>query len=251
VIEVSGLSKRYRDVVAVRNISFRVESGEVVGFLGVNGAGKTTTMRMVTGFLPPTAGRIRVANHDLEASPQEARRSIGYLPEIPPLYPEMRVVDYVRFAAAIKDVPADQREDKVKRALVVCGLEHVARKVIGTLSKGYRQRVGLAQAVVHDPQVLILDEPTAGLDPVQIRDIRSLIRTLATEQGRTVVLSTHILPEVEAICQRVLVISAGELRLDGTLADVRKGGTLEDVFLREAQSASTVVPETLAQEEPA
>ncbi len=234
VIEVSGLTKRYGDVLAVRDLSFKVDSGEVVGFLGVNGAGKTTTMRMITGFLPPTGGRIQVAGHDLEREPQAARRAIGYLPELPPLYPEMRVVDYVRFTAAIKDVPRARREERVQHALRACGLEGVARKVIGTLSKGYRQRVGLAQAVVHEPSVLILDEPTAGLDPIQIREIRELIRTLATEQGRTVILSTHILPEVEAICQRVLVISSGELRLDGTLDEVRKEGTLEEVFLREA-----------------
>ena len=237
MIEVSGLTKRYGDMVAVRDISFKVSSGEVVGFLGVNGAGKTTTMRMITGFLPPTAGRIRVANYDLEDAPEAARRSIGYLPETPPLYPEMRVADYVRFAAAIKDVPRARRSEQVQKALAACGLEQVARKVIGTLSKGYRQRVGLAQAVVHEPAVLILDEPTAGLDPIQIREIRELIRGLADEQGRTVVLSTHILPEVETICQRVLVINSGQLRLDGTLEEVRRGGTLEEVFLRESLAA--------------
>jgi ABC-2 type transport system ATP-binding protein len=235
VIEVSGLSKRYGDFIAVRDISFKVASGEVVGFLGVNGAGKTTTMRMITGFLPPTSGRIQVAGHELDKTPEKARRSIGYLPETPPLYPEMRVVDYVRFTAAIKDVPRGERAEKVRRALAACGLEAVARKVIGTLSKGYRQRVGLAQAVVHEPAVLILDEPTAGLDPIQIREIRDLIHKLAADEGRTVVLSTHILSEVEAICKRVLVINSGELRFDGTLEDVRKSdGTLEDLFLRES-----------------
>jgi ABC-2 type transport system ATP-binding protein len=249
VIEVTGLNKRYGDFVAVRDLSFRVASGEVVGFLGVNGAGKTTTMRMITGFLPPSAGRIDVAGHDLEKEPQAARRAIGYLPEVPPLYPEMRVEDYVNFAASIKDVPRARRCAQVERALSDCGLQKVARKVIGTLSKGYRQRVGLAQAVVHEPSVLVLDEPTAGLDPIQIREIRELIHQLATEQGRTVLLSTHILPEVEAICKRVLVISAGQLRLDGSLDDVRKRGTLEDVFLRESAPLAGAPSANLTQED--
>jgi len=235
LIEVSGLSKRYGDLWAVKNVSFKVAGGEVVGFLGRNGAGKTTTMRMITGFLPPTQGRVVVANHDLAREPFAARRAIGYLPEVPPLYPEMRVHEYVTFVAALKDVPRAARRAHVDRALETCGLAHVSRKVIGTLSKGYRQRVGLAQAVVHEPAVLILDEPTAGLDPVQNREIRSLIRRLAEDQGRTVVLSTHILPEVEQVCRRVILISGGQVRLDGPLDEVRGKGSLEEAFLREEE----------------
>ena len=244
-----GLSKRYGDVLAVRDVSFKVAGGEVVGFLGPNGAGKTTTMRMLTGFLPPSSGTITVANRDLAGDPMNARRAIGYLPEVPPLYPEMRVVEYVSYTAAIRDVPRSERRAKVERALEICGLADVSRRVIGTLSKGYRQRVGLAQAVVHEPAVLVLDEPTAGLDPVQIHEIRSLIRTLADEQGRTVVLSTHILPEVEQICRRVMMIVRGQLRRDGSLAEVRGPGTLEEAFmrvLREADEQDLAVVETLS-----
>ena len=236
MIEVEGLSRRYGDFVAVNDVSFSVREGEVVGFLGPNGAGKTTTMRMLTGFLPPSEGRVTVGGFDFDAAPLEARRSIGYLPETPPLYPEMRVRDYVRYVAALKDVPRAEVAEKVDKALAACGLDEVADKVIGRLSKGFRQRVGLAQAIVHEPAVLVLDEPTAGLDPQQIKEIRRLIQDLAEEEGRTVILSTHILPEVEAICKRVLLISRGRIRVDGTLDEVRGGGTLEEVFLREASA---------------
>ena len=222
--------------MAVNDVSFSVREGEVVGFLGPNGAGKTTTMRMLTGFLPPSEGRVSVGGFDFDAAPLEARRSIGYLPETPPLYPEMRVRDYVRYVAALKDVPRAEVADKVDKALTACGLDEVASKVIGRLSKGFRQRVGLAQAIVHEPAVLVLDEPTAGLDPQQIKEIRRLIQDLAEEKGRTVILSTHILPEVEIICKRVLLISRGRIRVDGTLDEVRGGGTLEEVFLREASA---------------
>ncbi len=237
MIEVEKLGKRYGELAAVSEVSFRAERGEVVGFLGPNGAGKTTTMRMVTGFLPPSSGRVRVAGFDLMESPREARRAIGYLPEQPPLYPEMRVADYVRFVATIKDVPSGERAAKVDHALVACALTEVRNRVIGRLSKGFRQRVGLAQAIVHDPAVLILDEPTAGLDPLQIVEIRNLIRKLADEGGRTIILSTHILPEVEAICRRVILISGGRIRVDGPLAEIKGSGTLEDVFLRQAAAA--------------
>ncbi len=234
MIEVRGVSKRFGDVVAVRDVSFEVARGEVVAFLGPNGAGKTTTMRVLTGFLPPTTGSVKIAGYDLVEQPSEARRAIGYLPETLPLYPEMRVDDYVRYVAKIKDVARAELAAKVDRAIAACGLEDVRRRVIRRLSRGYRQRVGLAQAIVHDPEVLVLDEPTAGLDPVQMAEIRRLIRELADREGRTVILSTHILPEVEAICERVLLISYGEIRVDGRLDEVRGEGTLEDVFLREA-----------------
>ena len=220
--------------MAVRDVSFRVQRGEVVGFLGPNGAGKTTTMRVITGFLPPTEGSVAVAGFDLDRDPLAARRAIGYLPEVPPLYPEMRVRNYVRYVARLKLVPRSECDEKVEKALASCGLAEVATKVIGRLSKGFRQRVGLAQAIVHEPEVLVLDEPTSGLDPQQINEIRRLIRDLAEEEGRTVILSTHILPEVENICKRVLLISGGRIRIDGSLADVVGGATLEEVFLREA-----------------
>jgi ABC-2 type transport system ATP-binding protein len=237
VIEARGLSKRYGDLVAVDDVSFSVEPGEVVGFLGPNGAGKTTTMRILTGFLPPTDGSAVIAGHDILQDPLAARRSIGYLPESPPLYPEMSVESYVDYVARLKDVPRRARREAVARALERCGLSDVHRRVIGALSKGYRQRVGLAQAIVHDPPVLILDEPTVGLDPIQIREIRALIAALAEdrpgEKARTVVLSTHILPEVEAICRRVLIISHGRKVLDAPLEELHRGGaSLEEVFAR-------------------
>ena len=235
MIEARGLSKRYGDLVAVEDVSFSVQPGEVVGFLGPNGAGKTTTMRILTGFLPPTDGSAVIAGHDIFSDPLAARRAIGYLPESPPVYPEMSVEGYLGYVAKLKDVPRAQRRAAVDRALERCGLTHVRRRVIGALSKGYRQRVGLAQAIVHDPPVMILDEPTVGLDPIQIREIRSLIGTLASERegkARTVILSTHILPEVEAICRRVIIMHRGRKALDTSIEDLRKTGSLEEVFAR-------------------
>ena len=237
MIRVEGLTKRFGEVVAVRDVSFEIEKGEVVGFLGPNGAGKTTTMRLLTSYLAPSAGKVFIAGHDVSKDPTAARRAVGYLPELPPLYPEMRVADFVRYAASINDVPRRERGAKVERALHACGLDDVARQVIQTLSKGFRQRVGLAQAIVHEAEVLVFDEPTSGLDPVQIQEIRGLIRTLAEEEGRTIILSTHILAEVEAICHRVLLIAYGSIRLDSSLEEVRASGSLEDVFLREVEAA--------------
>ncbi len=236
-IEARGLSKRYGDLVAVDDFSFSVSKGEVVGFLGPNGAGKTTTMRMLTGFLPATEGTALIAGHDIFAAPLEARRAVGYLPESPPLYPEMSVESFLRYVAQIKDVPRARRRDAVSRAIERCNLGDVRRRVIGTLSKGYRQRVGLAQAIVHDPPVLILDEPTIGLDPIQIGEIRSLIAELASaSQGgtrHTVILSTHILTEVEAICRRVILINRGRKAIDQPIEDLTEGGqSLEEVFGR-------------------
>ncbi len=252
MIQARGLSKRYGDLVAVREASFSVERGEVVGFLGPNGAGKTTTMRLLTGFLPPTQGSVAIAGHDMQSDPIAARRALGYLPETPPLYPEMRVDEYVAYVAGLKDVPRADRAERVARALSACGLEQVRRRVIGRLSKGFRQRVGLAQAIVHEPEVLILDEPTAGLDPLQIVEVRNLIKQLAEVEGRTVVLSTHILPEVEAICRRVILMANGEIRLDGSLEEVRGDGRLEDVFVREARGAAApAVGEVAPEVEPA
>ena len=236
MIEATNLSKRYGDIAAVDGVTFSVQRGEVVGFLGPNGAGKTTTMRMLTGFLPPTNGTARICGHDIFEEPLAARRAIGYLPETPPLYPEMTVFSYVDYVARIKDVARRERRAKVERALERCGLADVSRRVIGTLSKGYRQRVGLAQAIVHEPPVLILDEPTIGLDPIQIGEIRQLIADLAGGDGEarhTVILSTHILPEVEAICRRVVMINAGRKTVDAPLAELTSGGhKLEELFAR-------------------
>jgi ABC-2 type transport system ATP-binding protein len=232
-IEVQGLSKRYGDHEAVRGLSFSVRAGEVVGFLGPNGAGKTTVMRILTGFLPATDGTARIAGHDVFSDPIAARRAIGYLPETPPLYPEMTPTSFVDFVARLKDVPRAKRKAAVDLALERCGLTAVRRREIRQLSKGYRQRVGLAQAIVHDPQVLVLDEPTVGLDPIQIREIRTLIAELAGSGHQTVILSTHILPEVEAICQRVILLGRGQKVLDQPLAELTKGGvSLEEVFTK-------------------
>jgi len=238
MIRAEGLSKRYGDVVAVDRVSFEVEKGEIVGFLGPNGAGKTTSMRMLTGFLPPTEGSAEIAGHDIFQDPIVARRSVGYLPESPPLYPEMTVSSYLAFVARIKDVPRTRRRDALDRSLERCGLTEVRRHVIGTLSKGFRQRVGLAQAIIHEPPVLILDEPTVGLDPLQIREIRGLIADLAAPakgvDQQTVVLSTHILAEVEAICRRVILINEGRKTVDAPLSELTSGGrTLEEIFTRE------------------
>jgi ABC-2 type transport system ATP-binding protein len=233
LIEARGLSKRYGDLVALHDVSFSVQPGEVVGFLGPNGAGKTTTMRILTGFLPPTDGVAAIDGHDIFSDPLAARRAIGYLPESPPLYPEMSVEGYLAYVAKLKDVPRSARSKAVDSALDRCGLGDVRRRVIGALSKGYRQRVGLAQAIVHDPPVMILDEPTVGLDPIQIREIRSLIGSLAGEgSARTVILSTHILPEVEAICRRVIIMNRGRKVVDAPLDELRQTGSLEEVFAR-------------------
>ncbi len=238
MIEARGITKRYGERLAVDDVSFEVARGEVVGFLGPNGAGKTTTMRILTGFIPPTDGTAVIGGHDMLTDPLPARRSVGYLPETPPLYPEMDVQGYLHFVATIKGVPRARRRDAVDRTLERCGLVDVRRRVISALSKGYRQRVGLGQAIVHDPPVLILDEPTVGLDPVQIREIRALIASLAAPSAdgpqHTVILSTHILSEVEAICQRVILIHRGRKRLDAPLTQLVQGGqSLEAVFARE------------------
>ncbi len=242
-ISVQDLSKRFGSVLAVDGINFSVEPGEVVGFLGPNGAGKTTTMRMLTGYLPPSNGSVQIAGHDTFSDGLAARKAIGYLPETPPLHPEMSVSGYLRYVAAIKGMPRAARKPAVSRAIARCGLADVAGRVISTLSKGYRQRIGLAQAIVHDPPVLVLDEPSVGLDPIQIREIRGLIEELtaplgapssARESGvdrQTVILSTHILSEVEAICDRVILIDRGVVALDESLASLTAGGRrLEEVF---------------------
>ncbi|MCS7182019.1 MAG: ABC transporter ATP-binding protein [Thermoanaerobaculum sp.] len=221
MIEVQGLTKRYFDREVVRSVSFFVPEGEVLGFLGPNGAGKTTTMRMICAFLPPTAGTVKVAGLDLAQDPLGVRSRIGYLPEHVALYPEMRVEEFLRFRAAIEGVPAKEVPERLAYVVERCMLGDVQRQVIGTLSKGYRQRVGLAAALIHRPPVLILDEPTVGLDPRQIVKIRELIVELGRDH--TVILSTHILPEVEQVCQRVLIIDDGRIVADGTPDALRTG----------------------------
>ncbi|HTO05579.1 MAG TPA: ATP-binding cassette domain-containing protein [Myxococcota bacterium] len=237
MIQARALTKRYGGLTAIQNVSFEIAKGEVVGFLGPNAAGKTTTMRILTGYIPASSGSVSVGGFDVALDPRSAKRVTGYLPETPPLYPEMLVHEYLHYAATLHDVPRGERRDKVARAIASCGLEAVSERVIRTLSKGYRQRVGLAQAIVHDPAVLILDEPTAGLDPIQIDEIRKLITRLADEQGRTVILSTHIMGEVQAICKRVLLIAFGKLRLDAALDALQAQGSLEQMFLSEVEKA--------------
>lgn len=209
MIEVDHLTKRYGAFTAVDDISFQVGKGEIVGFLGPNGAGKTTTMRVLTCFLPATEGTARIAGYDIFDNPLEVKRRIGYLPELPPLYRDMRVRTYLDFIAKIKGVAPKESGRRIDEVVVQCGLLDRTEQLIGHLSKGYRQRVGLAQAILHDPEVIIMDEPTSGLDPNQIIEVRQLIRELAQE--RTVILSTHILPEVEMTCNRVIIIHEGRI----------------------------------------
>jgi ABC-2 type transport system ATP-binding protein len=209
VIEVQHLTKRYGRVTAVEDVSFRVERGEILGFLGPNGAGKTTTMRILTGFIPASDGKAVVAGFDVFEQPVEAKRRTGYLPETPPLYPDMTVMEYLTFVAKIKGVPATDRSQRIKTVMDRTRIADVANRLCSKLSKGYRQRVGLAQALVHNPDVLILDEPTAGLDPKQIIETRELIKHLAGDH--TIILSTHILPEVSQTCERVVIINKGHV----------------------------------------
>ena len=224
MIEVERLTRRYGSVKAVDGVTFTIGRGEIVGLLGLNGAGKTTTMRMLTTFLQPTSGRAALAGHDVLDEPLKVRRSVGYLPENVPLYPEMRVREYLEFRARLKDVPRARRREAIGQVVARCRLGDVEDRILGHLSKGYRQRVGLAEAMVHRPEILILDEPTAGLDPVQIREVRSLIRELG--DGHTILLSTHIMSEVEAVCNRVIIIERGKIAVDDTLENLRTGSAI-------------------------
>ncbi len=209
MIEVQHLTKRYGKITAVDDVSFRVEPGEILGFLGPNGAGKTTTMRILTGYMPASDGKATVAGYDVFEHPLEAKRRTGYLPETPPLYPDMTVREYLDFVARIKGVSAAERKNRVDTVMQRTRVDDMASRHCGKLSKGYRQRVGLAQAILHNPEVLILDEPTAGLDPKQIIETRELIRGLSGDH--TIILSTHILPEVAQTCQRVVIINKGRV----------------------------------------
>lgn len=244
MIDVEHLTKTYGDRVVVDDIGFRVEKGEIVGFLGPNGAGKSTTLRMLTGYLVPNDGRIRIAGVDAVADPVSARRSIGYMPESVPLYPEMRVGEYLRYRAELKGIRGGQLSKCVDAALEKARVADVRSRIIGQLSKGYRSRVGLADALVADPQLLILDEPTAGLDPNQIRQVRDLIRSMAGE--KTVLVSTHILPEVESTCSRVLIINKGRLVGEGTpdtLRTTSEGGQVLVLLARSQRSQMVSVAE--------
>lgn len=220
MISVQNLVKRYGPKVAVDDLSFEVDRGEVVGFLGPNGAGKSTTLRVIAGFLGATSGAVKVAGHDIKSDAFAARTKLGYMPEIVPLYPEMRVAEYLRFRAELKRVPGRMRREAVWNAMGKANVRDVANVVIGNLSKGYKQRVGLADALVADPPLLVLDEPTAGLDPNQIREVRDVIRALGKEH--TVLLSTHILSEVEASCSRAIVIAGGKLVMAGTMTELAR-----------------------------
>lgn len=236
MIEINGLTKRYRDLVAVNDVSFSVAAGEIVGFLGPNGAGKTTTMKMLTGFLPATSGKATVAGFDVFDSPMDVKRSIGYLPEIPPVYPDLTVREYLRFVGKLKGLRGGDLKSNVDESIEKVSLQLVADRLIRNISKGYQQRTGLAQALLGKPRVLILDEPTVGLDPRQIGEVRALIQSLAGDH--TVILSTHILQEVTAVCDRVVIINKGSIVADDNLAHLVKEHTndegqksLEEIFL--------------------
>lgn len=239
MIEVDRLTKDYGPVVAVQDLSFRVARGEVVGFLGPNGAGKSTTLRMLTGFLGATSGSVRIQGHNVFEQPLAARRALGYLPETTPLYPELRVEEYLGFRASLKSVPRRQRRDRVRAAMELAGVTEMADTLILHLSRGYRQRVGLADALVANPPLLILDEPTAGLDPNQIREVRNLIRELGREH--TILLSTHILSEVETTCDRALVIHRGRLVGEGTIDQLRaqRGDVGVSLLLRDPEGVAS------------
>lgn len=232
MIEVQKLTKNYGNHQALRGISFKVAKGEIVGLLGPNGAGKSTTMKILSAFMPASSGEVTVAGHNVLDNPLEVKKSVGYLPEHPPVYPELRVREYLDYVASLKQVPSSERKEKVDFVIDKCGLSPRSTQIIGTLSKGYQQRVGIAQALVHSPEVVILDEPTVGLDPVQIVEIRNLIKSLA--HSHTVILSTHILPEVVMTCNRVLLINRGQILVDGTVESLTKGSgeSLEQAYLR-------------------
>ena len=245
MIKIENLTKYYGATLAVDSVSFEVQKGEVVGFLGPNGAGKTTTMRIITCYLKPTAGKVTVEDFDIFEQPLEVRKRIGYLPENCPLYPEMNVLDYLNYIAELRQIPRSERSKRVREMIGVTSIGDVLHKDIGELSKGYRQRVGLAQAMVHDPEILILDEPTSGLDPNQIIEIRQLIREIGRE--KTIILSTHILPEVSATCNRVLIISDARLVASGTPDELVSRAQGAEVITAGIKGPEEAVFETLRQ----
>jgi ABC-2 type transport system ATP-binding protein len=234
-ISVKNLTKKYQTQRAVDNISFEVKTGEVLGFLGPNGAGKTTTMKIITGFMAPTDGDVTINGISVLEEPEKVKQLIGYLPESNPLYQDMPVLEYLEFIAELQNVPKDKIKSQIAKMVKVCGLNVEKHKKINELSKGYKQRVGLAQALIHEPEILILDEPTTGLDPNQIVEIRNLIREIGRE--KTVILSTHILPEVEATCDRILIINEGKIVADGTSESLRKQAQGQEVLRVEISEA--------------
>jgi ABC-2 type transport system ATP-binding protein len=229
MIEVQNLSKSYGDYTAVSDVSFTATKGQIVGFLGPNGAGKTTTIRMLATYLPPTSGTAKVAGYDIVTQADKVREKIGYLPENPPLYSEMTVLEYLKFIAEIKGVPRASVTSRIEEVMERCFITDVRNKLCQHLSRGYRQRVGLAQAIIHDPEVIILDEPTSGLDPKQIIEIRQLIHSLG--QSHTVLLSTHILPEVSMVCNKVVIVSRGRVVIESLLNQLTTEKDLEQIFL--------------------
>jgi ABC-2 type transport system ATP-binding protein len=232
VIEVSNLVKQYGDFTAVKGISFSVAKGEILGLLGPNGAGKSTTMKVLSAFMPATSGDVKVAGFDVFEDAFEVKKRVGYLPENPPLYLEMRVREYIEYVADLKHLEKARKKERVDYVIERCGLAENQKRIIATMSKGFKQRVGIAQALVHDPDVVILDEPTVGLDPVQIVEIRNLIKDLAG--NHTVILSTHILPEVVMTCSKVVLINHGKVMVDDTIAKLTQGGgeSLEQAYLK-------------------
>jgi len=236
-IIVENLVKKYGAQKAVDNISFEVRTGEVLGFLGPNGAGKTTTMKIITTFLIPDSGNVYVGKNSIRRNPEEIKKNIGYLPESNPLYEDMPVIDYLRFVGELQGIPKGNMDDSLLSVINTCGLEAEKHKKISKLSKGYKQRVGLAQALIHNPEVLILDEPTTGLDPNQIAEIRDLIRKIGKE--KTVILSSHILAEVEATCDRILIINNGKIVADGTTGDLRKQAQGKDILRVKIEGSDT------------
>ncbi len=243
MINVQNLSKRYGRYTAVNQLSFEVGTGKIVGFLGPNGAGKTTTLRMLTGYLPPSSGSASIAGYDIFRQSLQARRKIGYMPENVPLYDEMRVKEYLRYRATLKGLKGRNARDHITEAMDLCGLTHVRRKMIKTLSKGYRQRVGLADALVHKPDLLILDEPTNGLDPNQIRSIRNLIKRLG--ETHTILVSTHILHEVEMTCDHVIIIDEGKIKASGSpkelINNMRAAGKISIELQADSKTAAGAI----------
>jgi len=231
MLEVQKLKKHFGSIHAVKEISFKVDKGEVLGFLGPNGAGKSTTMRMITGFIPPTAGTASICGHDIRQDPVEAKRNIGYLPENAPAYDSMTVTDFLKFGAEVRGYRGREQRSRVDAAVEQCGLQEVLSQSIGTLSKGYRQRACFAQAILHDPPVLIMDEPTDGLDPNQKHSVRKMIKDMASQKA--IVVSTHILEEVDAVCTRTIIIARGSIVANGIPEELKArstSGRLDDVF---------------------
>ena len=243
MIEVQNVTKNYGPFQALKDISFQVDKGQIVGFLGPNGAGKTTTMRILTCFMPASSGSVTVAGYDVFKESREVRKRVGYLPENVPLYPEMTVTKYLKYMAKIRSVPRSSVSQQLDNAIEACGLTERRHQIIGQLSRGFRQRVGLAQALIHEPDVLILDEPTSGLDPRQIVEIREMIRALGEE--RTILFSTHILPEASLMCERLIIISRGEITGDVELENGRAVSRQDDVSLSDMENSQTT-PVTLS-----